>query len=109
MQLRRYRLGLTAPLTLKGTEHEGLLADWSGSGAGVRLLPEQMRGLEPGVAVRLGPRREARERGLDGTVVRLILVRDHAGQALFKAGIRLSDPPERVSAVLQRWLEPEGR
>jgi len=88
------------------TRHEGLLADWSGTGAGVRLPPEQMRGLEAGAVVRVAPRDAAAAEGLDGTVVRLILVRDHAGQALFKAGVRFTDPPKRVEAVMRGWLEP---
>jgi len=85
--------------------HEGLLTEWSASGAGVRLPPEQMRGLETGAGVRLTPPGAARE-ALDGTVVRLILVRDHGGQALFKAGIRFTDPPRRVESVVRGWLEP---
>jgi hypothetical protein len=86
-----------------GARHDGLLADWSETGAGVRLPPEQIRGLEAGATVVVAP--PGADERLEGTVVRLILVRDHAGQALFKAGIRFDDPPRRVETVVRGWLE----
>jgi hypothetical protein len=88
-----------------GGVHEGVLADFSSTGAGVKILPEQILGLEPGMSVRLpvpgGSDPDAP--ALEGTVARLILARDHAGQALFKAGIRFSDPPERVRELTRSW------
>ena len=88
------------------TRHQGLLSDWSVSGAGVHLPPEQMRGLEAGDWVRMAPLGADGAESLEGTVARLILARDHAGQALFKAGIRFSEPPRRVDAIVRGWLEP---
>lgn len=102
----RHKTAARVVLHSDGSRHEALLADWSSSGAGVRLPPEQMRGLEVGALVRTAPPGTAEADRLEGMVVRLILVRDHAGQALFKAGIRFTDPPKRVDAAVHRWLEP---
>ena len=95
-------------LSDEGRAHEGLLADLSDTGAGVKILPEQMQGLEPGMMVRLpiDGERDGTGPSLEGTVVRLILGKDHAGQALFKAGIRFLDPPERIRELTRRWLDP---
>jgi len=94
-------------LSEDGGVHEGLLADLSSTGAGVKILPEQILGLEPGMTVRLpaagGCDPEAP--ALEGMVARLILTHDHAGQALFKAGIRFRDPPERVRELTRTWID----
>ncbi|NNL68319.1 MAG: FHA domain-containing protein [Myxococcales bacterium] len=91
-----------------GRVHQGLLADWSETGAGVKILPEQMQGLEPGMTVRLRGPEDDGDDSLEGTVVRIILARDHAGQALFKAGVRFRDPPERVRERTRGWLDLES-
>lgn len=114
----RSELGRTHPrhktaarVTLRsegGRVHEGLLSDLSDTGAGIKILPEQMLGLEPGVRVRVaaGPARGAPEGELEGTVVRLILAHDHAGQALFKAGVRFLATRERVRELTRGWIAP---
>ncbi len=91
--------------------HEGLLADLSETGAGVKILPEQMQGLEPGMSVRVTPGRRDGSDGLaiEASVVRLILAHDHTGQALFKVGVRFLDSSERVLEKTRDWLvAPEG-
>ncbi len=81
-----------------GTVHVGVLTDISAGGAGVKFLPEQIRGLEQGASVRLpfGARSEKDAPSVRGKVVRLIHGADKAGNVLFKAGIQFLDPPELV-------------
>jgi adenylate cyclase len=93
-----------ALLSEGGRVHEGLLADLSENGAGIKILPEQMQGLEPGMTVSLHTGGTA---AIEGSVARLILANDHAGQALFKAGVRFLAPPERVRELMRDQLDPD--
>lgn len=87
--------------------HVGLLVDLSASGAGVKFLPEQIKGLGEGSQVEMpfGNSTAPDAPRVKGKLVRLIHGKDKAGNVLFKAGIQFQDTPDKVKQLAKSLVK----